>query len=460
MFDLIEIRRLIQAGRLTPLQAAENSLVEARRLQPVLNVFTEICDARARSIGRRLDQLAPEHQKLLHGVPVAFKDMFDQPDRVCTFGSKLPSLQRPDRPAALLQHLEDAGAITIGFLNMSEFALGPTGHNATFGHCRNPWDPERVSGGSSSGAASAIAAGIVAGTIGSDTGGSIRIPASCCGVVGLKTTQGSLSSFGALPLSPSLDCFGPLAASVEGCAQLYRACLGESQAAPTANFPDAAPVRLAYPAQDVRSRTDREVVGAVEATLSRMEAAGVGICSAELPAIEELHGLAGTIQGFESLQEHSARLSNNRELYTPHVLQRIERASPVPRSAYQQAVDRRAAEQRRFMSLSLAGADAMVVPTLALSVPTIDEMDEEARGPMPDLVFAMTRWTRWVNYLGLPAISIPCGFDRNGMPIGLQLIGPAHSEHRLLGVAKLVENAADGSGREPAVSARSIIHPA
>ena len=215
----------------------EASLDRIERLQPTLNCFIRIAAEAARAKARAADMSVNAGHALgpLHGVPLAHKDMFYRAGEVCTCGSKIRAGFVPDHTASVLARLDAAGAIELGRLNMAEFALGPTGHNDHFGRCRNPWNPDHISGGSSSGSGAAVAAGLVFGALGSDTGGSVRLPAAMCGVVGIKPTQGRVSRYGAMPLSHSLDCIGILARTVGDCARLLSIIAGSDERDSTAS---------------------------------------------------------------------------------------------------------------------------------------------------------------------------------------------------------------------------------
>ena len=225
---LREAAAAIAQGKLSAEALVDACLDRAERLQPVLNCFISVTAERARKFAREADTAVKAGRALgpLHGVPLAHKDMFYRAGEVCTCGSKIRRDFVPDHTATVLARLDAAGAIEIGHLNMAEFAMGPTGHNEHYGRCRNPWNPGHITGGSSSGSGAAIAAALAFGALGSDTGGSVRLPAAGCGVVGIKPTLGRVSRYGTMPLSHSLDCIGVLARSVGDCARLLSLIAG------------------------------------------------------------------------------------------------------------------------------------------------------------------------------------------------------------------------------------------
>jgi aspartyl-tRNA(Asn)/glutamyl-tRNA(Gln) amidotransferase subunit A len=449
---LISLREAIRAGRCSSVEAVTQALSRYERCRD-LNVFISLDADAALAAARAADErwggslgsLPP-----LHGVPLAHKDMFDRQRHRCSFGSRIQQSMTPKATSDCVRRLERAGSITLGALNMSEFALGPTGHNATFGHCRNPWDPRRVAGGSSSGAAVAVAAGIVHGALGSDTGGSLRIPAACCGVVGLKPTHGRISARGSMPLAPSLDCIGPIAGSVADCAALFELLVSRAsgRSSPTA-VAGGRRLRIMYPAAAIREAASPEVSAALEAAAESFRAAGVVIEERPLPDIERMHDLADVVQKPESAAVHYENLRRFRDAYTPHVRRRIEAGFLVAAPAYVRALAERASHLRAFVENTLAGAAALLIPTVGCPVPSVEETDEEKCGSQPTLVARMTRWTRWLNYLGVPALSVPCGFDSAGCPIGLQLVGRPRCESTLFDLGLLFQERTPWHEQQP-----------
>lgn len=353
--------------------------------------------------------------------------------------------QRPARrTATAIARLEDAGAVTFGALQMAEFALGPTGHNLVFGDCRNPWNPDHITGGSSSGPAAAVASGVVAGALGSDTGGSIRIPAACCGVTGLKPGWGVVDAMGAMPLSASLDCIGPIARTVDDCELLFNLIAGR----PAAERFEGE-VRIGFAVQADAQPVAPVVAAAVRSAVDVLAAAGMPVSEAVLPDIAELHGLADLIQKVESSSVHLAGLRFRRHLFSEHVRKRLSGGLFVPAIAYHQALRERPVHLARFIVRSLADIDVLILPALGFPTPLRSETDERRLAGTFERVAAMTRWTRWLSYLGVPVLALPCGIDPNGMPIGLQMVGRPGSEHLLLHVGQIFQAVTDWHLREP-----------
>jgi len=448
MKTLAELSYAIKTRRISSEEAVGRALGAADKWQPRLNAFRATYPESAALLARQIDNASEEKAtKPLCGVPLAHKDMFDYPGHRSSYGSRIPQEVPAKTAATVVDRLEAAGTVTVGFLSMAEFALGPTGHNTPFRHCRNARDPERISGGSSAGSGAAVGAGIVPASLGSDTGGSVRIPASVNGITGLKPTQAQLSRAGAMLLSPSLDCVGTLARSAEDCGILMAAASGRDLRDPTAlsgafagngvfdgRAADPGKLRLGFP-KDV-SDVDSDVLIALTGATLDLERAGVAIDDVELTDVSHLHKLADVIQKAESAAVHRGRLSERGADYTPHIRRRIEPGYFVSAATYIDALSQRELWLQRFVEETLAKVDALIVPT-------VEETDEELLGAMPDLVGRMTRWTRWLNYLGVPALTVPCGRDRNGMPVGMQIVGRPFSEARLIEIGMLFQTLTD-----------------
>jgi aspartyl-tRNA(Asn)/glutamyl-tRNA(Gln) amidotransferase subunit A len=438
--SLIDMQTSLAGRTSSAEEVIRRSLSRYDDLQPTLNAFIEVDRKKVLESARAADEIAGKSNSLppLHGVPIAYKDMFDRAGHAATLGSSIPKPGPTGKSAAAIRKLEEAGAIIFGALNMSEFMLGPTGHNASFGHCRNPHDPSRVSGGSSSGSGAAVAAGIVPVALGSDTGGSVRIPASCCGVVGFKPMAYRIDPAGMAPLAPSLDAAGVLASSVRDCSYLYDV-LSEDDGAVSAGHPDS--FSVAFPEFEIEAKAVPEVTLALRHAAEVFAGMGGRVTDGRLPDIPALHDLADVIQKAESAHVHMGGLRQYRSSYSRHVRRRIEAGFLIAAPAYIAALNQRQKHVVNFVQNVLGTSDALLVPTMGIPVPLIDETDEEGRGDQPSLVPEMTYWTRWVSYLDLPAISLPCGVDANGMPMGMQLVGPPKSERKLLQIAMVFEGA-------------------
>ena len=389
----------------------------------------------------------------LSGMPLAHKDMFYRAGKVSNCGSKIRKGWVASETATVLERLDAAGALQLGTLNMSEFAYGPTGHNEHWGDCRNPWNPDYITGGSSSGSGAAVAARLVAGALGSDTGGSVRIPAAACGVTGLKTTWGRVSRHGAMPLSHSLDTVGPLATSAEDCARLLQVIAGFdpkdsiSSREPVDDYVsklNQSKLKISVSTAWIEKHVDPEVAAAVLGAAKFFRATEV-----EAPDFDALSAHCITVMSSEASAQHARWMRERPGDYSPAVRSRLEVGFTVPAVAYLETLRARAAWLERFCATSLAGADVYLLPAMPCRVPTREQTGPKGGADMPRLLGDVTRLTRWVNYLGVPALVLPCGFDSRGLPIGLQLVARPFAEAKLLAAGRAFQQATDWHGRVP-----------
>jgi aspartyl-tRNA(Asn)/glutamyl-tRNA(Gln) amidotransferase subunit A len=395
----------------------------------------------------------------LAGVPIALKDLFDVAGVPTTAGSKLFAKNVPREDGEIARRLFDAGAVDLGKTNLHEWAFGVTTDNPHFGPTRNPWAADRIPGGSSGGNGAALVAGLCFGTIGSDTGGSIRIPASLCGIVGLKPTYGRVSLRGAIPLAWSLDHPGPMTRTVRDAAVLLQIIAG---------YDPGDPVSLDVPVDDfladiesgvrglrigvVRGRFfDRlnpderpapEVAAAVRAAIDALAREGARIDEVELPRADELRNTQHVIIGTEAAAYHRERIATDRAGYGKDVAQRIDVGATHAGPTYA-AARRTRDELRRAYADALAPWDAIALPTTPLTAPLRVGQDAVAAAA------TLTAYTSPFNLTGVPAISVPCGFDQHGLPIGLQLVARPWAEARLLRIARAYERATPWHERRP-----------
>jgi len=390
----------------------------------------------------------------LWGVPLAHKDLFYRAGKVVTCGSAIRRDYVPAVTATVLDRLEQAGAVTLGALSLAEFAMGPTGWNEHFGPTRNPWNTAHVSGGSSSGSGAAVAAGLAAGSLGTDTGGSIRIPAAFCGVTGLKPTPGRISRFGVLPLSHSLDCVGPVTRSVRDCARLLSVIAGIDPADPTAAdvaVPDyeslldgdVRGMRVAVPPTLIDAMADPDVARAVTGMVDTLSERGVSRIDVADPDLAFLNALNGLVFLSEAAAVHAPWLAERREDYGPQVRERLLCGLYFPATRYIDAMRLRGPLLKTFLNETLADADALILPTVPVTAPTVEAAASRDISAVMALNAKLTPFTPLANYLGLPALGIPAGFDRNGLPIGVQLIGRPFAEDRILRLADAFQRDTD-----------------
>ena len=396
----------------------------------------------------------------LHGVPLAHKDMFHRAGRVSEMGTLIHRGAVATSTATVIERLDAAGAIDVGRLNMVEFALGVTGHNAHTDAPRNAWDPSRITGGSTSGGATSVAARLVPATLGSDTGGSIRVPAGLCGIVGLKPTYGRVSRAGAMPLSFSLDHVGPLCRSSEDAAIMLEAIAGPdprdrtTSAHPVPAYRNALGGGLA----GLRVLLARDCFeGPIEAEIERawMEAAAVmrslGALVAEgpLPAFGPLNALRRLVSVVEIAALHSDLVATRSRDYNATTLARMMMGFAIPASDYLRAVAARGPLTRSFCQDVFARADIVALPTTPVRTPTIAETGSGGDQRYVEISNRIGGLIGPFNYLGLPAISTPMGFDSGGMPLGLQLVAKPFAEGELLAVAHAFERATGWINKAP-----------
>ncbi len=396
---------------------------------------------------------------VLHGVPLAHKDMYYDAGKVVTCGSLIRRDWVARTTATSLQRLKNAGTIRLGSLQMAEFAYGPTGHNAHFGPVHNPWLPGHITGGSSSGSGAAVAARLTFAALGSDTGGSIRMPAHFCGVTGLKTTVGRISRAGAMPLSQSLDTVGPLARTVEDCGLLLGLMAGADPEDPTASaepVPDYdaeihEPVRgltVGIPTAFYVEGLDPEVARILDDTVAVLKREGVAIVDVALPQQGQLTAACQLVLAVEAAAFHKRWMMERPQDYGPQVLMRLQNGLAVPGVSYLEVMRWRGPALAAHL-VAVAGVDAVLAPVAPVAAATILESDV---GNSPDaeaLIQRLTRFTRPINYLGLPSLAIPCGFTSKGLPVGMQLIGRPFAEAMLLRIGAAFQRSTDFHKRCP-----------
>jgi len=443
-------------------------LTRIEQFRADLNCFVEVraTDARqqADAVDREID--AGCYRGPLHGIPVAEKDMFFSPGKPSTMGSALGNAFVPKTRATVLDRMQAAGAVSLGTLHMSEFAAGPTGQNEYLGSCRNPWNTAYISGGSSSGSASAVAARFIYGSLGSDTGGSIRLPAGMCGVVGLKPTHGVVSRHGVMPRCWSLDSVGPIARTSLDCALLLQAFAGRDEADP-ATYPDRGSVfpdqlaetlpslRIGLTSLPSETGVGAEVSRAVEAAADVLAGQGCEVVPIDLPSTSDVYALTQIVNKAEAATLHARWLLSCPERYGLSARARMEAGFHIPAPFYLAALAARPRVLRDFGERVFTKVDVVALPVLQREVPSISEVDMKTSSDVPHIVDQITSCTRWVSYLGLPAITAPCGFSNHGLPIGIQLLGRPYSEHSLLALVHRYQMATDWHERVPQITRSS-----
>jgi aspartyl-tRNA(Asn)/glutamyl-tRNA(Gln) amidotransferase subunit A len=428
-----------------------------------LNAFISIEAGPALAAARAADNALAKGATVgvLHGVPLAHKDMFYRVGKVSTFGSHPRNLFMADRTATVMTRLEAAGAIHLGNLNMAEFASNPTGHNSHWGDCRNPWSTEYVTGGSSSGSAAAVAGRLVYGSLGSDTGGSIRVPAAFCGVTGLKPTQTRVSRFAMLPLARSFDTVGPLARTAQDCALLLGVIAGADPADGTCsqlavpNYQqllngDVRGLRIGIAEDYFFTDVPDDVANRIGEAIRTFERLGASASRVALADMDTANALQVIMQRTEASTLHAEMLRTRQGDYDPQVRDVLEAGFAIPATLYSEALNRRGSMLSAILGSVFSRVDLIMTPTVPLRAPT--RADTAYCSGVKESIFRrIAACTRPVSYLGLPSISVPCGLDANGLPVGFQLIGAPFCEPRLLRAGDAYQRVTDWHRTAPSI---------
>ena len=464
--DLVGLADAIAARQVSAREVTAWSLqrmeTTGRRLNAVFRIDHEAAMQRAAALDEH--QAAGGALGPLHGVPLAHKDLFGVAGRECHGGSIILRGHVAPRTAFAVEQLDAAGQVNVGSLHMAEFALSPTGFNGHYGHGLNPWSTAHACGGSSSGSGIAVAARLVFGSLGSDTGGSIRHPAGMCGVTGLKPTARRVSVAGVLPLSHSLDCVGPLAQSARDCARLLRVIATPDRAdglcttLPAADYEaaldgDLRGLRIGLPQAYYRDDVDPEVAAALQASLDVLRARGAVLVDVKVPDMALINAMAQLVMQVEAATLHRRWIESRPQDYAPQVRQRIDTGFAYSAVRYAEALSLRARLAQQYLDTCLADCDLLHVPTMVAQVPTIAATTEGDSGAIQQALARATANTRGINYLGLPALSVPAGFSRAGLPMAFQLIGRPFDEARLLQTADAYQRDTDWHRRLPPVPA-------
>lgn len=458
------LAQAIRDKQVSAVKAMEATLARAKAVQPKLNAFLRIDTELALDAARLADRdLARGHLRgPLHGVPMAHKDMYYRKGVPSSYGGKVGPTRPAPSTAAGLERLDSAGAIQFGVLNMAECAFGPTGHNYHYGHCRNAWDPARITGGSSSGSGTAVAARATYAALGSDTGGSIRLPATFCGTSGIKPTYGRVSRAGAMPLSFTMDTVGPLARTVEDCALILSALAGPDPRDPVAEareVPDylgrmrrpVAGLVIGRPRQYFYDGCDPEITALMDASLDAFRKLGATVVEVDLPDVESWNAAATMIISSEAASAHGNWLRTRPQDYSPQVRARLEQGFAIPAAAYIDSLRLRGVALREFSERVFSRVDVLHAPVVAFQTPTIEETDVGGGPKMAALLAQVTRLTRPGNFLGVPALSVQAGFTEAGMPVGMQLLGRPFDEATLFALGHAYQGATEHHGKAPAL---------
>jgi aspartyl-tRNA(Asn)/glutamyl-tRNA(Gln) amidotransferase subunit A len=449
-----EAAELVRRKKVSPVELTRACLARIEQLNPALNAFITITAESALAQARvaEAEVQRGRWRGPLHGMPIALKDLFDTAGVRTTAGSALFKDRVPAEDAEVVRRLKAAGAVFLGKHNMHEFAYGGTSVVSYFGAVHNPWELNHIAGGSSGGSAAAVAAELCYGALGSDTGGSIRGPAACCGIVGLKPTYGLVSTRGVIPLSWSRDHVGPMTRRVADAAIVLQAIAGYDAEEPTSQKVEVhdyssalrakpSSFRLGKPRDFFFEGLHPEIEAAVNEALSVLGKLTAGVREISFPVSTNR-----SVTEAEAYAYHAESLAKTPELYQPFTRGRLRAAAEVTTPAYIQA-RRELAQLRHDSRKAFASVDALVTPAMLIPPRTIMEAsaDDPATRP-PDL-----RNLGPFNINGLPTISIPCGFTSSGLPIGLQISGPPGGEAIVLQLAYAYEQATNWHTRRPAI---------
>jgi aspartyl-tRNA(Asn)/glutamyl-tRNA(Gln) amidotransferase subunit A len=452
-----QVGERLRRRELSPVELTNAILDRAERLDGPLNAFITLTREQALAQAQAAERslLAGKDLGPLHGIPISLKDLYQTVGVKTTGGSKILADWVPTTDATVTRKLQLAGAVVIGKNNLHEFAFGATNENPHYGPSRNPWHRERITGGSSGGSAAAVAAGLGYASMGSDTGGSIRLPAAFCGLVGVKPTYGLVSRAGVLPLSWSLDHCGPLTRTVEDAAIVLNAIVGHDHADPASAsrvLPDLTTaldgrvqgIRVGLLREYLDEHVNPEVAAAVRTAANDLGRLGMRVEEVSVPEVVYGDGASIGILYGEAAAIHERWLATYRDQYGADVLERLEQGARMTATQYLKGQRARRVLVDRFAAL-FEQIDVLISPTVPILAPTIPESRGNAARAQ------LLGFTRLFNVLGLPTLSVPCGFSTGGLPIGLQVAGRPFEDLTILRVASAYERQAEWHGHRPAV---------
>ena len=460
-----EVAGLFRKRKLSPVELTKLMLARIEQLNPKLNAYITVTADHALAQAKKAEselfascgRKGHRDRGPLHGIPISLKDNIYTAGIRTTGGSKILENFVPQHDAAVVAQLNEAGAVLLGKTNLHEFAYGVTSNNPHFGPVRNPWDLSRIPGGSSGGSAAAVAAGLCYASIGTDTGGSIRIPASLCGVVGLKPTLGRVSVKGVIPLSRKLDCVGPLARTVNDTALVLEPIFARVKGEPSPRALEktsAKPrkLKLGIPKEFFFDLVSIDVLLLFEEAIRILKKHGANFKEVSIPLLNETEDAGNRIAWAEATHYHAAAgwFPSQSSAYGEDVRARLKMGAEVSATSYLAALETREKFIQQFhLSLEDSGLEALVVPATSLAAPRVDQESirlEEKDHPTRALLL---RTNRPANLAGVPAVSVPCGFTDEGLPVGLQLLGAVGDEHLLLQIGRMFERSRPQAKRPP-----------
>ena len=461
--SIAEAAQLLESKQVSPVELVKAHLQRIDETDERLNSFITLLRDESLEAAGQAEQSIQSGKYLgpLHGIPIGLKDLYYTKGVLTTIGSKIYRDFVPDYDAAVTEKFSDAGAILLGKTQMHEFALGATSVNPHDGPAHNPWNIDCVTGGSSGGSGSSVASGQVMGALGSDTGGSVRIPAALCGIAGLKPTFGRVSRYGVYPLSWSLDTVGPMARTARDCALILNVIAGydprdpSSADVPTEDFTASLDqglqgTRIGIPKEFFFDVIDPEVHEAFLKAASVYEELGASVEEVSVPVLDHSLTISGNILIAEAAEVHMDHLRERADDIGDDVRARLEMGALTPAVDYVKAQRARTAFNRQ-MSEVMESYDILLAPTVPIGAPKIDQTLVQINDAQVPALALLSRLTRPQNICGLPTITVPCGFTSDGMPIGMQMAARAFDESSALRVAHAYEQATDWHTRRPPV---------
>lgn len=454
--DLSEASRQIQQQAVSPVELTQACLDRIERLNPHLNAFITVTaeTAMAQAVTAEQEISQGKWRGPLHGIPMALKDLVETAGVRTTAASAVLKDYIPTADAPIVQRLKEAGVVLLGKSNLHEFAYGGSSMISHFGVVRNPCEPAHITGGSSSGSAAAVAAGLCHAAIGTDTAGSIRLPASYCGIVGLKPSYGLVSTRGVVPLAWSYDTAGPMTRTVADAALVLQVIADydaediNSRRFPAVHYPAAmeeqevSSLRLGVPRSFFWEDLNSEVAAAAEDALKILSSFTSGTREVHIPVSTDR-----TVFVCEPFAYHQKYLGEHADKYDPETLRRIRTGADITSIQYIEA-QQELQRQRRAILHAFAEVDVLITPTSPLLPPKIAEL-QAAPEKLRPAELAMLRNTRPFSVFGLPTISLPCGYSESGLPIGLQISGAPGTEATMLALAKAYESQTEWHTRRP-----------
>ena len=455
-----QLRHLLDSRECSAREITEAFLTEIdkknRQINCYLNVDHQKAIQQADEADQRIFAANRTDQGIspVSGIPIAMKDIFERDGEIVSAGSK-PYRFQSTTTATTVSRLNQSGAVVLGTLNLDEFAAGGTGANAHFGHCNNPWNENHITGGSSSGSAAAVSARMTPVSIGSDAGGSIRLPAAYCGVTGIKPTYGRVSRYGAVPRTWSMDCIGPIAHSAEDCALLLDVIAGVDQYDSTTidakkafwplSQPDLSGIRIGVDPL-LLSETDSETSNAIEKTLGVLQQVGAATLQIALERIDTLNDMQQIVVKSEGASYHGQKLKHHSSSVSKETKSVIQEGFLIPATSYIQALSLRASLLDQFINTAFKGCDAILIPVSPSTAPKrIPDSKTLAHQIEKDFTTS-ARFTRFANYLGLPAIAFPIGIDSNGLPLSAQILAKPWAEKLILEIVDVFQKSAGMTG--------------